>query len=282
MEITTWESGGHRIVKNLIAVIYVVSFCFLANLSVRAGDAGTFTKAIEQAKQFVVPVVCYGFNRDTQIPYLISVEGTGFFVSGDSRVITAGHVGAAILKRNRIPTCAIAGIYVPIEGWDSSSAEVRIRYVPITDCLVGNSLDIAVCYLAENLAEDTSIKKQPTAADLDSSIFPDGTPMAFTGFPLSFVQPITSQGIIGAYRGSAAALGPTELVVDKNAWPGASGSPIFEINGRVIGMIIQRGSDEAAGLAFAIPSAVVKKFLSDNPPAKKQDEPKDQPKNQQH
>jgi hypothetical protein len=280
MEIIIWESGGYCTMRNLYAAIYVFSVCFFASVSVRGENAGMFTKAIEQAKQFVIPVVCFGENPDTKVAYLISVEGTGFFVSGDPRVITAGHVAKAFNMKDRIPHCAFPAIYVPIDGWDSSSSKVQIRYVLITVCDIGESLDIAACYLAEDVTNSAAIKAKPKAADLDGSIYPDGTPVAFTGFPLSFVQPITSQGIIGTYRGPNPTLGPTELVVDKNAWPGASGSPIFDVNGRVVGMIIQRGFNDSSGLAFAIPSGVIKKFLSDNPPTQKP-ETKDHSENHQ-
>jgi hypothetical protein len=267
--------------NNLLAAFYILSFCFLANVSVCAGDAGAFTKAIEQIKQIVVPIVCFGENPETKAAYLISVEGTGFFVSGDSRVITAGPVGRGIFQKERIPSCAFPAIYLPTEGWNTSSVNVPIKYVPISNCFNGDSLDIAACELSEDLAKDEAIKVQPKSADIDGSIYPDGTPVAFTGFPLSFVQPITSQGIIGTYRGPNATLGPLEFVIDKNAWPGASGSPVFESTGKVVGMIVQRGFNDASGLAFAIPGAVIKKFLSDNAPPKKKDG-NGQPGNQQH
>jgi S1-C subfamily serine protease len=259
--------------KNLAVALCVLSFCSLIDDFVFAGDIPTFTKAIETAKQFVVPIVCFGLNPDNKVPYLISVEGSGFFVSGDPRVLTAAHVGRAIEEKQRIPSCAFPGIYVPTKGWSNTNLDVKIKYVPISQCLVGQNLDIAACNLLEDLTKDKEIEVQPTSAVLDSTIYPDGTPVAFTGFPLSFVQPITSQGIIGTYRGPNALLGPLEMVIDKNAWPGASGSPVYESSGKVVGIIVQRGFNDSSGLAFAIPGHAISKFLADNPPAKQETPP---------
>ena len=44
----------------------------------------------------------------------------------------------------------------------------------------------------------------------------------------------------------------TALVIDKNAWPGASGSLVFDSKGNIVGMVVQRGFNDASGLAFAI------------------------------
>lgn len=41
--------------------------------------------------------------------------------------------------------------------------------------------------------------------------------------------------------------------IDKNAWPGASGSPIYLANGEdVIGMIERTGTGDAAGISFGV------------------------------
>ena len=249
---------------------YVLGFCSLSVVPAWGGESSGFIKAIESAKQFVVPIVCFGKNPDTKEPFLISVEGTGFFVTGDRRVITAGHAARSISAQQRIPSCAIPAIYLPTEGWDSSKPSVAIRYIPIGPCIAGDTLDIGACDLSEDLATDSSLKVRPKASELDGTIYPDGTPVAFTGFPLSFVQPITSQGIIGTYRGPNVTLGPTELVIDKNAWPGASGSPVYGVDGKVLGIVVQRGFSDASGLAFAIPGRAIMKFLADNPIGKEQ------------
>jgi S1-C subfamily serine protease len=245
---------------------YLVASCFVFNLSAYSQEAAPFTKTIEKMKQSVVPIVCFVNQKETSQPHLISVEGTGFFVSGDPRVITAGHVAKGLTSAGRIPACPTPAIYLPFDGWNSSST--KIEYVPITSCATGDSLDIGACDLLQDPQTINLITVKPKGSALDDSIYSDGTPVAFMGFPLSFVKPITSQGIVGAYKDPSPIFGPTALVIDKNAWPGASGSPVFESGGSIIGMVVQRGFNDASGLAFAIPGHVLKRFLADNPPKK--------------
>jgi hypothetical protein len=56
--------------------------------------------------------------------------------------------------------------------------------------------------------------------------------------------------------------GPRDLIVDKNAWPGASGSPIFLENGAVIGILVRRGIDNGSGLAMDRPASFIEKVLA--------------------
>ena len=65
------------------------------------------------------------------------------------------------------------------------------------------------------------------------------------------------------YRGTAD-LGPTEMIVDKSAWPGASGSPVYASDGAIVGLLIQRGFNDASGIAFARTSVYISAFLAKN------------------
>lgn len=253
-----------KIARNRRQLRLVTGFLILA-VCPTAGNLADqgFVGAIQQAKRYVVPIACFGQNPDTKEPYLISIEGTGFFVSADGDVVTAGHVGRNLFSTPRIPSCPFPGIYVPVKGWDIWTASVDIRIIPIAKCFQSGDADVAICKTAANPFTLDSIKTKPRTAELETVIPEDGTPIAFTGFPLNFVQPITSQGIVGTYRSANEKVGPQELVVDKNAWPGASGSPVYTANGKVIGMIVQRGSNEASGLAFAIPSRILVRILGE-------------------
>jgi hypothetical protein len=176
---------------------YLVVLGFVSNFPAYGEDAA-FTKTIEKMKQSIVPIVCFVNQKETNRPYLISVEGTGFFVAGDPRVITAGHVAKGLTQTGRIPQCPSPAIYLPFDGWNSSNT--KIEYVPIANCATGDSLDIAACALLQDPQTMDVITVKPKGSALDDTIYPDGTPVAFMGFPLSFVKPITSQGIVGAYK----------------------------------------------------------------------------------
>ena len=86
----------------------------------------------------------------------------------------------------------------------------------------------------------------------------------------SCVQRISSQrpdavhgkGNIAGYQ--AAEMSPNQglqlriLVLDKPAWPESSGGPVYGVDGRVMGMLLQTGS----GLAFARHGARLNEFVS--------------------
>jgi V8-like Glu-specific endopeptidase len=88
------------------------------------------------------------------------------------------------------------------------------------------------------------------------------TAVAFTGFPLQSLDPITSRGYIAAYTSQVAGLGKTEMLIDRTAWPGDSGSPVYLEDGRVIGMVQKRGTGNAEGIAFVRPTRFIQRLLA--------------------
>jgi hypothetical protein len=67
---------------------------------------------------------------------------------------------------------------------------------------------------------------------------------------LQATDPVTS---IGAIAGYSAGDSYSTVLIDKNAWPGASGSPICLLDGKtVIGMVTKTGTGDASGLSFGI------------------------------
>lgn len=251
--------------------------CILLTVQTCLGQAKQ-SDVIERMKRAVVPIVCVGQRPDSSI-YLISVEGTGFFASSNGDVVTAGHVAKGIFS-DRIPVCAVQAIYVPVAGWNVANPDFPLRIITIKQCWWNDGFDIGVCKLTENPFTSKEVIIKPTIVELSDDILLDGTAITFTGFPLSFLQPITSQGTVGTYRAIAGdGIGPREIIMDKNAWPGASGSPIYAEHGKVYGMIVQRGFNDASGLAFGRTSAYITKFLADNKIArdKEQSEKKAEP-----
>jgi hypothetical protein len=90
---------------------------------------------------------------------------------------------------------------------------------------------------------------------------PDGTSVFFTGFPLQATDPITS---IGAIAGYSAGDSYSTVFIDKNAWPGASGSPIYLLDGKTaIGMVTRTGTGDSAGLSFGIAGERIVAVLAD-------------------
>jgi len=207
-------------------------------------------------KTSVAPVVCVqpkvGSDWD-----LLSIEGTAMFVSSDGSFITPNHVIEGITNPKREKPCPSAAIYGPEDGiWHEDKGTFRVNYALFIAlaCKTDKQIDIAYC----KPVPGSLGKIKPVPATLDNSLPAEGTPVAFTGFPLSNVIPITSIGSVAAYWATDD-LGTFTVVVDKNGWPGASGSPIYLQDGHVIGMVFSRGIGEGTGLTYGR----ISKFISD-------------------
>ena len=88
------------------------------------------------------------------------------------------------------------------------------------------------------------------ATPIDGRIEPNGAPVAFTGFTLDSLVPLTAQSQLLGYQA-------LNLLLDKAPWPGASGAPAYNIEGRVIGLLVQGMSD----IAIARSGRAIKEFL---------------------
>lgn len=221
-----------------------------------------FISTIAQIKESVVPVVCIHSPRPGAEATLASVEGTAFFVRADGTFATAGHVVRDLTAPNRQTPCEQAAIYIPVGGWQPTAVTFRVQYFHFApaNCTRDDTLDLAICKTTRNIKEVRG--SDPRPVELETVLQPDGTPAAFTGFPLQYIVPITSRGFIATYRNTSDKMGPRELIIDKPNWPGASGSPIFLENGRVIGIILQRGIGNALGITIGRPAAFLERVLA--------------------
>ena len=209
---------------------------------------------IRSMKRSIAPVVCA--TSGTPDWTLNSVEGTAFFVSTDGIFVTPNHVIDGIVSAQRQTPCPVAAIFIPANGWSTNAPTLRVNFYGFKtgSCNINRELDVAVC---KPLKPVTDI----TPAVLETTPPPDGTPVAFTGFPLSNVMPITSTGTVAGYK-DLRETGPETIIVDKNTWPGASGSPIYLRNGRVVGMLTLRGTGDGAGLTYGRTGKVLSDLLA--------------------
>jgi serine protease Do len=202
----------------------------------------------------------------------VSYRGTGFVVGNGLQVITNAHVIPEKLDTDNNESLAI---------FSGRGAK-------------------ATAYLATVVETDTEhdlvlldIQGTPLPAlELgDSDAVREGQEIAFTGFPIGVVLglfPVTHRGIIAAITPMAR---PSEnarninasqirrlrsrfdaFQLDATAYPGNSGSPVFEPDsGRVIGVINSvfiKESKEAilskpSGISYAIPAKYVHRLLKD-------------------
>ena len=213
-------------------------------------------------KRSVIPVACIGISGTTA--ETLSVEGTGFFVSADGTFITANHVIDSMLNPKRTAPCPHTAFYLPkTGGWSAEQATFRSDYYlfHISECKRDADIDIARCRSVRPL--EAAHKIVPVA--FDTAVQPDGTPVAFTGFPLQFQIPLSCVGNVSGYvRTRDDGRGPRAMIMDKSAWPGASGSPMYLGNGKVVGLVGQRGTNDGSGRAIAVPSRLIQEFLKAN------------------
>jgi V8-like Glu-specific endopeptidase len=252
-----------------LRIVSLLVVCMFWVLNVEAGQGKAkqkdgFIQTIQTVKRATIAVACVKSQLDGTT-VIASVEGTGFFISSDGTFITAGHVahGLYLGAPPRQEVCQKPVIYVPKKGWEAGAA-IDMSWFMVGECKFDDDLDLAKCKTVDNPFTSERIEVKPLVVTFDNSIQKEGTEIAFTGFPLSTVQPITARGTIGTYWGLPLELTPREIVIDHSNWPGASGAPVYLSNGKVIGLILRRGINDATGFAFARASKFISDFLSKN------------------
>ena len=250
--------------KLLCVVLFIamnISSCSKKHAVVTPLKPDPFIATIKKIASSVVPVVCADAKPNR--PWtLVSIEGTAFFVSQSGAFVTANHVINGITSVQRTKPCPISAVYVPKNGWGYEVNEFSIEYIRFVPngCLTEDAADLAVCFPIGNFKQ--MIGNDAVPITLEQTLQPEGTPVAFSGFPLDFTQPLTSRGNIAAYANVREPGEPFDMVIDKGAWPGASGSPVYLVNGRVVGMILARGTGAGQGISFARTSSYLVRFLA--------------------
>ncbi len=230
----------------VVHIIFVSSCTFSQNKSITI-------ETVEGVKLTTVPIVCGAPENNTF--KVTNVMGSAFFVNDEGYFLTAGHVFDDWNKIDKSKGDCFPAVYIPKKGWHDLT---NIQWFRFGKCFKSKDVDIAVCKSNVNPFTIEDIRGQIKIATSETySIIADGTPVAFTGFPLESARPITSIGNIASYIKS-----DNLIIIDKNAWPGASGSPVYLSNGKVIGILIKRGINEGSGLAYAITAESAFKFLS--------------------
>jgi V8-like Glu-specific endopeptidase len=223
-------------------------------------DKSVSVETIERARYAAVPIVCIVAKPDGSVT-LNGTVGSAFFVNDEGSFITAAHVLAAIDERAKGGIICNPGIYLPKGGWSANQGKPDFQGFGFSECLQNVPLDIATCRPKENPFQNPIVKNEVRFMTFAAfSSYADGTAVAFTGFPLNLAHPVTSKGYVASFLHTE----PPFIMIDKTAWPGASGSPLYLANGTVIGMVVKRGTDDSSGLAFARPVEIITDFLTKN------------------
>lgn len=227
-----------------------------AAATVRAAD---IVETIAKVKPSIVGV---GTFMPARAP-AFEVRGTGFVVGNGTLVATNAHVIAVTLDAEKRETLAIA-----IPG-ENGSAMVRPARV------VGRGSDFDVAVLAIDGAPLPALTLGTTGS------VREGQTVHFTGFPIGAalgMVPATHRALVSALaplalpQSNAARLDPKlvrrlasgnvrVIQLDGTAYPGNSGSPLYDDQGVVVGILnatFVKGSREAAlsqpsGISYAVP-----------------------------
>ena len=222
-----------------------------------AQAASPMVDVIARVKPGVVGVGTYNKLGQPQSELL----GTGFAVADGRHVITAAHVVDSQSLDRRAKLSVFVG-----EGEDAMIRSATVKARDRAHDIVLLSIDGGAL---------------PVLTLSDGPNLPDGTEIAFTGFPIGAVYglyPATHRGMIAASAPIARPqASPGELTadmiralnsnivayqLDATSFPGNSGGPVYEAaTGRVIGIVnstfVQQSKENAlerpSGVTFAIP-----------------------------
>ncbi len=249
-----------------LATVTSLAFC-AATASHNASAASApdpFTAVAETMKHSIAPLACVaGTAKDARI---LGRRGTVFFISAAGEFMTAAHVLLDIQKSD--PPCPVTAIILPRNPrWDPRALNEPFEWFAfkLDDCVMESDLDVAKCPLADNLSsQKVNLAFKIASVRFDWSIPPDGTQLAFIGFPMNARDPMTLRANMAAYR-------PVwrnekvvaELLLDRGAWPGSSGSPVFRSDGRVIGMVIGAVTEEGTAITTVRGALAVRGLFAD-------------------
>jgi serine protease Do len=222
---------------------------------------------IVRVKQSVVAVGTYQKTRNP--PFVF--RGTGFAIADGTLVATNAHVLPDTVATESGEALIIV---IPVGGG-------QLQRRDVTRSAVDTEHDLAIVKLTG--------PPLPALELADSSTVREGQTFGFTGFPIGTIlglTPVTHQAMVSAVTPivlpatSAKQLdakainrlktGPFSVFqLDATAYPGNSGSPMYDDNGRVVAivnMVFVKGSREAAlnqpsGIAFAIPARHLRELL---------------------
>lgn len=229
----------------------------------RAQTTAQTAQTIARVKRAVVAVGTFQRTRSPQFRFL----GTGFAVGDGSLVATSAHVLPEVLDGGSDPESL--AILVPAP--DAQRAQVRTVARAARD----DAHDLALLRVAG--------PPLPALAVRDSEAVAEGDRFLFTGFPIGSalgLYPATHGAMISSItpvaipQAGAQQLDPKVVrrlqagtypvfQLDATAYPGNSGSPLFDAAGGevvgVINMVFVKGTKEAAlaqpsGITYAIPS----------------------------
>jgi S1-C subfamily serine protease len=249
--------------KSIFILLLFCSF-FYVNSS-----KAEFVDVVAKIKPSVVGI---GIHTPTSRPQNI-LRGTGFVIGDGQYVVTNAHVLPTELDESLLQKMAV---------FVGSGKNAKVRHAKII--ATSNLYDLAILKI--------SGLPLPAMILADDKMRPDGSYIAFTGFPIGSVlglYPVTHRGIISSTTPTvvpAQTAGQISLKMlkrmrnpyfayqlDATAYPGNSGSAMYDMKtGKVLGVINKvfvQSTKEAvistpSGITYAIPVKYLHKILNEN------------------
>lgn len=236
-----------------------------------------FVKAYGRVKSSVVAIVQKFQRGKPEFPEII---GSGFLASRLGLVCTCRHVVDAIgtLYKpegfNGIPACVLLFLDIEHEGQKG----VGVVNLDISGIGMATLLGDSKKYLGPNPPEVSFIMLPVTetpSIEFATDGLEEGEEVAFAGFPMGTrtllapgwlhqVTPTLHHGMISAVLPHHSTELPHAFLLHGNTQPGASGSPVFREDGKVVGMVytvlrhferIGR-QEEGAYLQYPVPTSL--------------------------
>lgn len=251
----------------MFRVVYGL-MCLVLSNSLSAGSVETnLPDMLARIKPSVVAVGTYMPTRNPRAIFL----GTGFAVADGRNVVTNAHVTAKELDTAHLEQLAV---------FYRQDKQEFMQLVDLT--ATDEEHDLALLRLKDG--------KLPALEIGDSLRVREGELYAFTGYPIGMVlglYPVTHRSIISAISPNAIPVVASQQLnvkmlkrlatpydvfqLDATAYPGNSGSPLYDIEtGKVMGIInkvfVQNSKENAisnpSGISYAIPSAHIAQLLA--------------------
>lgn len=249
--------------KKILILLLFFSFFYVQS------SKAEFVDVVAKIKPSVVGI---GIHTPTSRPQNI-LRGTGFVIGDGHYVITNAHV---------LPTELDDSLLQKMAVFVGSGKTAKVRHAQII--ATSNLYDLAILKISGS--------PLPAMTLADDKMRPDGSYIAFTGFPIGAVlglYPVTHRGIISSTTPTvvpAQTAGQISLKMlkrmrnpyfayqlDATAYPGNSGSAMYDMKtGEVLGVINKvfvQSTKEAvistpSGITYAIPVKYLHKILKEN------------------
>ncbi|MDR1621742.1 MAG: S1C family serine protease [Synergistaceae bacterium] len=209
------------------ALYVAMTFVFLGMLLPRQSDALSVADLFKRHSPPIATLIVT--RKDGK-----ESQGTGFLISSGGELLTNFHV---------IDNAESVEVHFSKTLWYSAKRIVAQDPEKDLALLWIERVDPSLSYLQINPAK-----------------IPEGSDLVVIGTPRGFDKTV-STGIVSGYR----TRGKTSLIqITAPISSGSSGSPIFEMGGRVIGIAIG-GLQDSQGLNFAVDSREIASFLRTRP-----------------